>query len=191
MNRGFGNFDAENIGVLFYFIIGVILLIIGIVKSQFNFILIGAILIITMTISLLKTYFGKENNGCYPGFGCLSAIVIFVLSVSFGETRYITKHGHKRHLYKDCPTIVNSEKVKKVTELEGFILLKFSDCKLCVERKEKEEREAERKKEENKRNRYQNALDELDKEYGIENPEFDYEDYYEKRQEIEDRYYSQ
>ena len=115
---------------------GVVFLAIGLIWSIFICSLIGFVLILCNLISIIITIFKTDFNYGPSGIG----IVVFLLFMSllFNSTRYITKHGHKRHIYEDCPTIVYSPNVKKASKFECFFHFIFDDCKICKDRKERE-----------------------------------------------------
>jgi len=119
---------------------------------HWHFILsVGTVATVFVVLAIIGLIFG-DYQGATPGCFSLLALPLF-LYLYFGcdETRYISSHDDKQHLYKDCPQIVKYSS-DQMTELEGFYHLVFSECKDCKKRKREKQKEREIAIEQNKRN---------------------------------------
>ncbi len=182
--------DAANYYSLGGLVVGIIVLVVGLIWSIFTCILIGTVLILLNIVALIVYFFhGRYSDDStqeyISGCGCLLVIIILILALSFNDTRYITKHGKKRHLYKDCPTIIYSDNIRKASELECFFHFRFKDCKRCMERKENEKE----KKREMRNMEYEEECEALNAKFGIVvDGDFDYEEYFWERRELDMEY---
>lgn len=97
----------------------------------------GVIATIT-TIIFIVEELKHGDDTAYIAIGFLLTVVFCIVAFFYHGERYISPHGHKQHIYSDCPSIISSSSAKEVTELEGFFHLTFSDCKICKERRKTE-----------------------------------------------------
>ena len=97
----------------------------------------GVIATIT-TIIFIVEELKHVDDTAYIAIGFLLTVVFCIVAFFYHGERYISPHGHKQHIYSDCPSIISSSSAKEVTELEGFFHLTFSDCKICKERRKTE-----------------------------------------------------
>ena len=109
----------------------------GLIFHWFYVLAAGAIVAISTIVFIVGEL--KYNDGdAFWGIGCLLTVLFVIAAFFYHGERYISSYGHKQHLNSDCPSIISSSSVRKVTELEGFFYLTFNDCKICKERNEKE-----------------------------------------------------
>ena len=90
------------------------------------------------TIIFIVEELKHVDDTAYIAIGFLLTVVFCIVAFFYHGERYISPHGHKQHIYSDCPSIISSSSAKEVTELEGFFHLTFSDCKICKERRKTE-----------------------------------------------------
>lgn len=109
----------------------------GLIFHWFHVLAAGVIVGIS-TVFYIFYEFIHGDDGESASIGCGLMVLFAISAIVFSGERYISQHGHKQHLYSDCPSIISSSSVKEVTELEGFFYLIFSDCKKCRERQERE-----------------------------------------------------
>lgn len=118
--------------------VSALLIAVGLFFHWFYVLAAGVIVAIT-TIIFIVEELKHGDDTAFIAIGFLLTVVFGIVAFFYHGERYITPHGHKQHLYSDCPSINNSSPVREVTELEGFFYLTFSDCRICKDRRKSEE----------------------------------------------------
>lgn len=122
---------------LFLIGLGCVLFVVGYIWSVYLCLLIGLFFILYNLLGICISLFDDDTIiTIFFGIGLeiLLSFLLFSELQPYKETRYITEQGKKQHIYIDCPTIINSNDVRKVCKLEGLVRFKCSDCKICKER---------------------------------------------------------
>ncbi len=102
------------------------------------YVLAAGVIVAITTLAYIIEELKHGDDTAFVAVGFVLTVVFAIAAFFYHGERYISQHGHKQHLYSDCPSIISSSSVKEVTELEGFFYLIFSDCKKCRERQERE-----------------------------------------------------
>lgn len=121
--------------------LGCALLVVGYIWSVYLCLLIGLFLVSYNLVGICVSLFDNDTISTVffgLGFELFLTFLCFSELQPYKETRFITEHGKKQHIYIDCPTIINSYNIKEVSKLEGLMRFKGSDCKICKEKKEDE-----------------------------------------------------
>lgn len=130
---------------LYFLACGALCVGIGLLYPSFYWLVHGCIISFFVIISLLVVCFKKDPlSDNDSNIGCIAIVVVILFSlfaVANNNTRYITPHGHKQHIYKDCSTLFRSVDIKEVSELEGYFHWCFMDCKTCLNRRDEERKE--------------------------------------------------
>jgi hypothetical protein len=117
--------------------VSALLIAVGLFFHWFYVLAAGVIVAIT-TIIFIVEELKHGDDTAFIAIGFLLTVVFGIVAFFYHGERYISPHGHKQHIYSDCPSIISSSSAKEVTELEGFFYLTFSDCKICKERSKAE-----------------------------------------------------
>ncbi len=102
------------------------------------YVLAAGVIVAITTIIFIVEELKHGDDTVFIAIGFLLTVVFCIVAFFYHGERYISPHGHKQHIYSDCPSIISSSSAKEVTELEGFFYLTFSDCKKCKERRKTE-----------------------------------------------------
>ena len=117
--------------------VSALLIAVGLFFHWFYVLAAGVIVAIT-TIIFIVEELKHGDDTAFIAIGFLLTVVFCIVAFFYHGERYISLYGHKQHLYSNCPSIISTSSVWKVTELEGFFYLTFSDCKICKERSKAE-----------------------------------------------------
>lgn len=119
-------------------------IIVGLIWPSFYWLLIGCIIILFALFYLIYGFIAKDMDDMSPVPGCYGLVIlvlITVLNYIFNGTRYLSSNDNRQHRYPNCETIVMSNHIIEVSRLEGFFHLCFSNCKICEQREELEEKQ--------------------------------------------------
>lgn len=130
------------------------------------YVLAAGVIVAITTLAYIIEELKHGDDTAFVAVGFVLTVVFAIAAFFYHGERYISPHGHKQHLYSNCPSIISSSSVKEVTELEGFFYFTFCDCKKCKERR-KAEKAAKRAAEEQQerdglRGYLSNLIDSLD-----------------------------
>ena len=130
--------------------------------------IIGVFFTIAFIVNLVRVWYelktgdcGSEDFSATQGvIGCFVPAALFVAFLVFDlkDIRYISPHGDRLHINRDCSSLQASSDIREITRLEGWFHWVFKDCKVCEERKDAEN---EAKRIERRKNRAMKTRQEL------------------------------
>ena len=137
-----------------YLIIPCIAIAVGLVWPSFYWLSVGIITAAVIIISNIRQLIrgNKLDEEIFPDGigGCIWGILLIIFSIAFllfCDTRFLSPHGKKQHIYENCSSLKGKE-TKEVVKLQGFLYGCFSDCEICKQQKlnEEEQKKIERRK---------------------------------------------
>lgn len=140
----FSQYRKENKQIIIFVIVSGSLLLLGYLIESFYWKFIGGAGIIVFFVIIIAGIFTKENDSLKAntiGIGVVVCVIFTILNFFNSGTRYISSHGSKQHLYKDCRSFKSEDDVRKMSEMEAYFHLCFSDCKICIKRKSEERKQ--------------------------------------------------
>lgn len=84
--------------------ISALLIAAGLIFHWFYVLAAGVIVAISTVVYIIGE-FKHGDDDASMGTGCLLTILFVVAAFFYHGERYISPHGHKQHLYADCPSL--------------------------------------------------------------------------------------
>jgi hypothetical protein len=88
--------------------------------SHWFYVLAAGVIVTISTVVYNIAEFKHGNDDASLGTRCLLTVLFVIAAFFYHGERYISHHGHKQHLYSDCPSINKSSSVRVVMELKGL-----------------------------------------------------------------------
>lgn len=124
----------------FYFIVGVIIVLMSWYFVSPLFFIIGLLIGLSNGINLLFTWNNKSSNSDKEFRGCMFVIpiIISIIIASFfwNKKCHVSAFGDKQHIYGDCDYRLDKRHDYKMIQLSAYFYGCFSKCEHCKVRKE-------------------------------------------------------